>query len=69
MKNFHACNDFIKTVIDAIVVALCIISIGCKDISIYKKWLVNSDWPEEIFRLKNLNLNFFEVQKLQSQAT
>ena len=69
MKNFHACNDFFKTVIDANVVTLCITSAGCKDISTYKKWLVNSNWPKEIFRLENLNLKPFEVQKLRSQAT
>ena len=69
MKNFHACDDFFKTVIDVNVVAICITSARCKDISIYKKWLVNSDWPEEIFRLENLNLKPFEVQKLRSQAT
>lgn len=30
---------------------------------------MNSDWPEEIFKLENLNLKPFEVQKLWSQAT
>ena len=61
MKNFHAYDHFFKTVIDANVVAFCITSIGCKDISTYKKWLLNSNWPEEIFRLKNLNMELFEV--------
>ena len=61
MKNFYAYDDFFKTVIDANVVALYITSAGCKDISTYKKWLVNSDWPEEICRLENLNLKPFEV--------
>ena len=69
MKNFHVYNNFFKTVIDVNVFALCITSIRCKDISIYKKWLVNSGWLEAIFRLENLNLKSFEVQKLQSQAT
>ena len=69
MIYFHACNNFFKTVIDANVVALCITSAGFKDISTYKKWLVNSDWPEGISRLENLNLKPLEVQKLQSQVT
>ena len=56
MKNFYACNDFFKTVIDANVIAFCITSARCKNISIYKKWLVNSDRLEEISRLENLNL-------------
>ena len=43
MKNFYACNNFFKTVIDINVVALCITSTGYKDISTYKKWLINSD--------------------------
>lgn len=69
MKNFYLCNDFFKTVIDVNMVAFCITSTRCKDINIYKKWLVNSDWYVEIFRLKNLNLKLFEIQKLRSQAT
>ena len=68
MKNFYAYNDFFKTVIDANVVAFCITSTKCKDISTYKKWLVNSDWPEEISRLENLNQKTFEVQKLWSHG-
>ena len=69
MKNFYACDDFFKTIIDVNVIALCITSVGYKDISTYKKWLVNLDWLEEISRLENLNLKPFEVQKLRSQAT
>ena len=69
MNNFHAYNDCFKMVIDANMVAFCITSAGCKDISTYKKWLVNSDWPKQIFRLENLNLKPFEVQKLCSHVT
>lgn len=69
MKNFHACDNFLKTVIDANVVAFCITFLKCKDINIYKKWLINSDWPEKISRLENLNLKPFKIQKLQSQVT
>ena len=69
IQNFYTSNDFFKIVIDANIVALCIISVGCKDISKYKKWLVNLDWSEKIFRLKNLNLKPFEIQKLRSEAT
>ena len=64
IKNFHAYNNFFKMVIDVNVVAFCIMSARCKDISTYKKWLVNSDWLEEIFRVENLNLKPFEIQKL-----
>ena len=64
MKNFHACNNFFKTVIDINMFTLCITSARYKNISTYKKWLVNSDWPEEISKLENLNLKPFKVQKL-----
>lgn len=60
MKNFYACNDFFKTVIDANVVTLYITSARCKDISTYKKWLINSDWSEEISKLDTLNLKLFK---------
>lgn len=69
MKNFYAYDDFFKTVINANVVAFCITSTRCNNISTYKKWLGNSNWPEEISRLANLNLNPFKVQKLWSQVT
>ncbi len=69
MKNFYTCDDFFKTVINANVVVFCITSTNYKDISIYKKWLINLDCPEKISRLENLNLKPFKVQKLQSQAT
>ena len=69
MKNFYSYNNFFKTVININMVAFCITFARYKKISIYKKWLVNSDWPEEIFRLKNLNLKPFEVRKLWSQVT
>ena len=61
MKNFHAYNNFFKTVINANVVTFCITSAGYKDINTYKKWLVNLNWLKKIFRLENLNLKLFEV--------
>lgn len=69
MKNFYTCNDFFKIAINANMVMLCITFARYNNINIYKKWLGNLNWPKEIFRLENLNLNLFEVQKLQSQAT
>ena len=59
---------FFKTVIEANVFAFCITFAGYKNINIYKKWLVNLDWPKEISRFENLNLKTLEIQKLQSQA-
>lgn len=53
-----------KTIIDINIVMLCITFTMYNDISIYKKWMVNSNWLEKIFRFENLNLNPFEVQKL-----
>lgn len=61
MKNFHACNDFFKTVINANVVALYITFTRFNDISTYKKWLGNSDRLKEISRLENLNPYPFEI--------
>lgn len=64
MKNFYAYDDFFKTVIDINMIVLCITSARCNNISIYKKWLGNSNWLEKISKLENLNLNPFKVQKL-----
>ena len=50
-------------------IAFCITFIEYNNISIYKRWLGNLDWPEEISRFENLNLNSFEIQTLWSQAT
>lgn len=46
---------------------LCITFAKCNNIGIYQRWLDNLDQFEKFFGLENLNLNFFEVQKLQSQ--
>lgn len=61
MKNFHVCNNFFKMVINTNLVVFCITFARSNNISAYKKWLCNLNQPEEIFRLENLNLNFFEV--------
>lgn len=64
MKNFHIYNNFYKIVIDTNMIIFCITFAQCNIINIYKKWLINLDWFEEIFKLENLNLNLFRVQKL-----
>lgn len=61
MKNFYTYDNFYTTVIDVNIITFCIMSIGCKNITIYKKWLVNSDWPEKISKFENLNLKLFEI--------
>ena len=66
MKNFHICDDFSKTIIIANMVGFNIAFARSNDISINKRWMDNLDWLEEISRLKNLNLNSFEVQTLWS---
>lgn len=53
-------------VIDINIFAFYITSAACDDFSIYKRWLGNLDWPKEIFKLEDLNLNLFRVQKLWS---
>lgn len=69
MKNFHACNDFFKIIIDINIIVLCITSAKYNNIGIYKRWLGNLDWLKRIFGLENPNLNPFKVQKLQNQVT
>lgn len=69
MINFYTYNDYFITIIDANVIILYINSAGYNNISIYKKQLRNCNYLEEIFRLENLNLNLFKIQKLLSQAT
>lgn len=61
MKNFYIYNDFVKRILDINMIMLCITAIGYNNISIYKRQLDNLYWFEEIFRLENLNLNFFII--------
>lgn len=69
MKNIYVYNNFFKTVININMVVFYITFNKYNDINIYKSWLNNLDWPKEISSLENLNLNLFEVQKLQSHIT
>lgn len=66
MKNFYIYNNFFKIVIDINMIAFYIMSTRYKNINIYKKQLINLIWLKEIFRLENLNLKFFKVQKPSS---
>lgn len=68
MKNFYIYNNIFRTVIDTNIITLYITSTRYNNISIYKRWLSNLNQSEEIFRLENLNLNFFEIQKLWNQG-
>lgn len=69
MKYFYVYNNFFKIVIDANIITFYITSTEYNDISIYKIQLINLDQPEKIFKLENINLNLFEVQKLQNKTT
>lgn len=59
MRNFHTYNNFFKTVIDVNMIIFYIIFTKYKDINKYKKQLINSNWLEEISKLRNLNLKLF----------
>lgn len=61
MKNFHICNDFFKTIIDANIFVLYITFAKFNNISIYKNWLGNLTQLEKIFKLNNPNLNPYKV--------
>lgn len=58
MKNFHACDDFFKLLVEAHVVALVMHTAGFKTINAFRIELSQSDWPPFIHETDVLCLPF-----------
>lgn len=73
-KNFHYLNNFFQTIIEVLIVNLCMHHItGCKTIDAFQSWLGISNWPHLITKIEAQYLEIFKVQliytKISKQTT
>lgn len=45
IKEFHACDDFFRTVVQANLIALCMNVSGCASSAAFQTWLSRNNWP------------------------
>ncbi len=64
-NNFHHFDDFFRTVIEAMVVTLCIHTTGCSTIDELQIWIGRSDWPTLIANVEKNYLDIFKVQSIR----
>lgn len=67
MKNFHACDDFFRLLVEAYVIALAMNTAGCNTIDFFRVWLSQSDWPDLINDIKSL-CGPFAVSSIRAKA-
>lgn len=68
-KNFHASDDFFRTVIKAFVIALCMHGAKCADLRSFKKWLSENDWPNVIEEVEAAHLGAFKSAEADAAAS
>ena len=68
MKNFHACDTFLKHLIDADVIALVMEENDQKSIDEFQTWIAQSDWPSAIKRTQEQYLRPYYIQKVRADA-
>lgn len=65
VKDFHACDEFFRTVIHAHVIALCMHHLGLIKIDDFQTWLSRNNWPELIRSIEQKFLGPEEVQNIR----
>lgn len=59
--NFHHCNDFFRTVIETLVIILCMHKASCKTMTGLESKINKSDWHNLISKIK---YSYFEIFKI-----
>ena len=67
-KEFHACDDFFRTVIQANVIVLCINESGCTSSAAFQTWLSRNNWPALLKLVQEKYLNPLSVHLIKKQA-
>ena len=68
-KNFHHSDDFFRTVIEALVVCLCMHVAGCQTIDQFQDWIGSSDWPTLIAKVESEYFGIFKVHTIRTGAS
>ena len=68
-NDFHACDDFFRTVVMAFAIALCMHGTSCSTLPEFKAWLSRNDWPSMVDNVEKEYLDPFKVVELRDHAT
>lgn len=68
-KDFHVCDNFFRTVVMSLVIALCMQKTSCKELLHFKTWLSGNNWPELIQNIADKHLDPFKPTKLRSNTS
>lgn len=67
-KDFHACDDFFRTVVITFVVTLCMHGASCDRLPAFQTWLSKNNWRELILAMSNLYIDPFKPGSLRAEA-
>lgn len=67
-KDFHASDDFFRTVVKSFILSLCMHGAGCDTIDSFKTWLLTNDWPKMVHTMEKTCLGAFKSTELYSAA-
>ena len=65
-KDFHACDDFYRTVVKGFVISLCMHSAKSTDVAAFKSWLSQNDWRKMIQEVEEMHLGPLKPAKENS---
>lgn len=67
-KGFHKSDDFLRTVVQASIIALCMHESACSTIGAFETWLSQHDWPKLLKKVVEAHLKLSTVHELQCAA-
>ncbi len=68
-NHFHHSNDFLRTVMEAMVITLCMHSAGCLTIESFHAWIKRLDWSSFIGNVEHSCLGLTTVRLIQDKAS
>ncbi len=68
-NHFHHSDDFLQTVMEALVITLFMHSAGCSTIESFHAWIERSDWSSFIGNIEHSCLGLITVRSIQDKAS
>ena len=68
IKNFYACDDFFKPIIQAYIIAFCMHHQNLTKIDDLQTWLSYNNWPNLITQVEKEYLSLEKVQSVREGA-
>ena len=68
IKNFHNCDNFYRTIVQAYIIAFCIYYKDLTKINDLQIWLSKNKWPDLIVQIEGQYLDPKKIQNLYNRA-